>query len=409
MKVSKYINFTSLISVFVFLTISSLLIRGSFYSAIINGISIFIFLCFYIKNRKLIDYTNFNDFLILCIPFLLVFFGFLYSDNKPKALEFILRSSPLFLIPFFYIIVNPRAAIIGYKYVEKYFPFLVLLTISVYVFLGFYISSIGLGDYLFYSNFAKILDIHPTYSGCIVNLGLFFFLKNSDSLNKFWQFLIMVVFLTFLLIIGSKTSLFIGLVISLFAFFKMKKSVVKTIILITIPLLFLIISISFLESRLVDRKLNSHEHVAYKTLINSFIKNDLKPRVLLWKSNIHSLHDLELIFGKGTSADNMERLVQYRKNNLYKAAEDNYNAHNMYIEIIYYFGIVGFLFFVLHALFLFKLIVKNKQYFYLVFLLSFYIYFLFESILIRSFGIILYTYFITYVYLKLNYFEIKNY
>lgn len=409
MKNNKDYQLSSLISVLVFLSISSLLIRGSFYSALINGALIFVYLIYFIRVFKNTFFDGIVELLILSIPFFIVLLGCLLSDNPTKAVEFVFRSLPLISIPFLYTIVNPKATMKGYFYIEIFFPQLTLIVMFSYVLIGYFMSLKGLGDYLFYSNFSQILDIHPTYSGCIVNLALFFAIKHLDLISKYWHFLLLVMFLGIQIIIGSKASIFIALALSIYAIFKIENGIVKKLAFLFIPLVFLIVSKSFLESRLIDRKLGANENVSNLTAVKNVLSNDINARILLWKSSLIALEGTELFFGKGTASKNSDRMKAYQKNKLFYAVDNNYNAHNMFIEIIYYYGSIGLLFFLFHGFYLGKLIIDKKQWFYLILLLSFYFYFMFESFLMRSFGIILYAFVITYIYINLKYFEKKVY
>ena len=55
------------------------------------------------------------------------------------------------------------------------------------------------------------------------------------------------------------------------------------------------------------------------------------------KSNVSALEGYEFFFGKGTGASSFDRLEEYMNNNLNYAVEEDYNAHNMFVEILYYF------------------------------------------------------------------------
>lgn len=396
------LKLNDIISYLVFLALCSLMIRGSFYASFFHGL---LFGTFFIalfidsvKSQKI----NISEVALISVPFFLTLFGFLFSDDKAKALEIIFRSLPLLLIPFFYLKTNYSTIGKGYELIETYFPTFVLLILYSYIIIGFFLMNEGLGDYLYYSNFSQLIDIHPTYSGCIVNLGMLITIKKIVSLNRYLLLFYLMLFLILLIIIGSKISMFIGIVLSTYTIFKIRLVLFQRVILLLIPVVLIILSKPVLENRLTDKKLASNEKVEPMFLVNNLIRNDLYFRAMLWKSNINSLKGFELIIGKGTASKDEDRLLEYQINHLDYAVKNDYNAHNQFIEILYSYGVAGLLFFLVHCFFLVKKIVLSKQWNLLLIYVTFLIYFLFESMLIRSIGIIMYAFIITYIYINIK-------
>jgi len=402
MNRSNFFQISDISSSFIFLSLCSLLIRGSFYSALFNGLLYGVFFLILLLKFRKIEKIKTKEILILSIPFFLTLFGYLFSDDKPRALQFIFRSVPLLFIPFLYTKVNYKIIKKGYGFIEIYFSIFILLVLYSYIIIGYFLTAKGLGDYLYYSNFSRIIDIHPTYSGCIVNLALLFAIKNIELLKGYLHVFIIILFLILLIIIGSKTSIFIGLIISIYSIFKKRLGLWKQIIFFLVPIFLLILSKPILENRLSDKKLKSTEKIESLLLVKNLIKNDIHSRFMLWKSNFNSLNGFELIIGKGTASSDIDRLKEYHKNNLNYAVNNNYNAHNQFVEILYSYGIVGFILFLFHCFYLIKKIVLKKQWYFLLIYFTFLFYFLFESMLIRSYGIILYAFIITYIYININ-------
>ncbi|MCA0131298.1 O-antigen ligase family protein [Winogradskyella alexanderae] len=391
---------TQIIGYLVFMTLGSLLLRGSFFSALFNGILIVTLLVF-LKWK--INKIDFKEFVLLSILFLPTLIGFLYSEDRLKAIEFVYRSAPLILIPYLYLKTDTKAILNGFSFIEKYLP---LLTVSVflgYIIIGYYYFRTGLGDFLYYSNFSRLTDIHPTYAGCIVNLALIFWLKNYKThTHVIYRAVVVLSFILILFVIGSKATIFIALIITGWFTFTSKISLFTRLFLIATPFFLLILFKTNIENRLSDKKLESNENINTIELLNNLYDNDIKPRVLLWKSNIATVSGLEIIFGKGTIANEEDRLKQYKKNGLTYATENKYNAHNQYVEIYYHYGLFGVLAFLVHCIFMIRIIIASKESYYLLIFSSFLFYFLFESLLVRSFGIIVYAFAISYIYIKVK-------
>jgi len=163
-----------------------------------------------------------------------------------------------------------------------------------------------------------------------------------------------------------------------------------------------------LETRFADKKLNADEELRIEQSISHLLKNDIKPRLLLWKSNINSLEGLDKYFGNGTKSNEQNRLEKYKENNLTKAFEERYNAHNQFIEVYYCYGAIGLLLFLIHCGFLMKLMLHNKRWYFLILYMGTLFYFLIESILVRSYGIIIYAFITTFIYTQINVNEKKT-
>jgi len=167
-----------------------------------------------------------------------------------------------------------------------------------------------------------------------------------------------------------------------------------------IVILSLVLAKPFFENRFLTKKIDSDIGLSNKEIVSNFYKNDVCSRIILWKANIKSLTSSEWIYGKGTAASDEPRKILYKEYELDNAYEESYNAHNQYVEVLYSYGLLGLTFFLLHCFTLVFMALKAKELHlagagavYMIFLL----YFMTESILQRSIGIVLYGFVTTYV------------
>nr|WP_158231460.1 O-antigen ligase family protein [Gaetbulibacter sp. 4G1] len=284
----------------------------------------------------------------------------------------------------------------------KYFPFLSLGVFYSYAIIGFVYKIRGYGDYLYYSNFSEIVDIHPTYLGLIINFSVWFVIKRKSLYNNIIYYLFLLSFLPLLIMVSSKTSILVYSILLSFTIISSLKNIFfKGLAIIIISCSFLFLVNNFLIDRFLDKKVSEQETLEQHQIVKSLYENDLSARAQLWKSNIESLKGFQILYGNGTQSTNKERNLNYKKNNLTKAYEESYNAHNQFVETLYSYGLVGLILFLSHCIFVFKLTFIYKPlssnsviYFCLM------LYFMTESILYRTIGIVLYAFIITYIYIS---------
>lgn len=399
--IRRGLGITALIELgIVLLSFTSVLIRSEFLSTVILLFSLMI-LFFIIKRDGSTNIYSKITLIILTLPFTIALLGLLYTDRPFKAVELLFRLSPLLFVPLIYARLNPDKAVTAYLFLFKYFPWLTILVFLLYIIIGAIYTVNGYGNYLYYSNFSSIAGIHPTYLGLIINLSLWFVIKRKLSINKIIYYGLFLCFFIFQLIVASKISLFICVSLILFdCIFSFKGVFKRVIAAISIVVVSLVVAKPFIENRFLTEKIDYDTGLSNKEIILNFYKNDVSSRIVLWKANIESLTSSEWIYGKGTAASEEPRKIIYKRYKLDNAYDESYNAHNQYVETLYSYGLVGLIFFLLHCITLVYLAFKAKELHlvgagtvYFIFLL----YFMTESILQRSIGIVLYGFIIVYV------------
>ncbi|NKI26847.1 hypothetical protein HCG49_09755 [Arenibacter sp. 6A1] len=397
-------NHFNLVIISVFLSFSSILLRGEIFVSITLLINIAVLLLYNLNYKNKRENIVFKkELFILTIPFFLSLFGLLWSTNYINGLELVFRSLPLILVPWVYIYSDKDIIRKGFQLLEIYFPIMVLVTYYSNVLIGLYLKSIGYGDYLYYSGFSKIVDVHTTYMALIIICSTLFIIKRRSELSMMAYYGVFFGHVFLLILIASKVAFIIIAILMIYEFFLIKVSTIKkTILFLGILIAFFFTVSKVFETRLANRKLEEREKLATTELFSNFLEKDVQPRYLLWKSSINSLEGLEILFGNGTGSHNDKRLKEYKINGLNKAIKENYNSHNQFVESFYMFGIVGFLIFIYHCCFLLKSIYNDRNWFLFLMYSSVLIFFITESILLRSLGIIIYSYIITYVYMNLE-------
>lgn len=389
-----------IIALVTLISFASVLVRSEFLSSFLLFSSFSYLIFFVIRNvpHRLIN----RDKLLIIIPFLLGLLGIIFTDRYGKSFEFLLRLSPLLFIPLLYGNLDLQIGIKAYNFIFKFFPVLTILVFSLYIIIGITYIVKGYGNYLYYSNFSAISDIHTTYLGLIINLSLWFVLKRKGAYTKIIYYSFFLCFFVFQIIIASKVSLFICVLLITLDILLSLKTILSKVLVATLIVVVSIFSIKhFIENRFWTEKLQQDMSLSGEQIFSNFLKNDVNARMAIWKSNIESLTGNKWIYGNGTNASNEKRIINYKKNNLQKAYEESYNAHNQFIEVLYSFGVVGLILFIVHFLTILKFALNTKDIKYnFIIYCCFLLYFITESILQRTIGIVLYAFIITYIYIQ---------
>lgn len=395
-------NISEITSYMIFLSFCAVLFRPKILNSITIILSILLLVVNQISNGKGINRIGWKNILFLGIPFFLTAIGLFWTNDLSKGFDFLIRSTPLIVIPFAYLSFDRNSIMRAYNLVVKYFPIFTFIVFYLFVFLGLFLIFKGYGNYLFYSNFAEITGIHTTQMGLIINIAILFLINQKNQFDKIKFYTLFLGLFILLVMVSSKIS-FVVFGVTFWYFLSVKiKTYYLRFIYFTGAVLFLFFLFKVtLEVRVIDKKLENEEHLRTIDLVKEFVENDIKPRLDLWKSNIEVIENNPMI-GFGTNASEDRRIQKYRDKNLKSAVEFKYNAHNQYVEILYYYGVIGLVLFLLHCFYLVNKIVRQKQWFLLVLYLSFLIHFISESILMRSLGIILYSFIVAFIALKLE-------
>jgi O-antigen ligase len=398
----KYTQSIDLIGLTIFFALSSLLIRGSFYASFFNGILIGLLILELFKTGRWKTLKSIPQSIILGLPALLTIVGLYNSIDLSKSLALVFRTLPILLLPFLILNTSRISVKKGFTVLEYYFPLLTLIIMYCYVITAYSFELLGMGDYLYYSHFSEILDIHTTYIGALINIAILFLINNIHNKNRALIVFYYLLFFILQIFIASKISLLVCSFLGLYIFVNIKLPILVKILAVLLPVVILFNSKDLIEDRLSGIKLDSTSEVNYSYLLQSFLSNDINYRYLLWKSHIESLEPREVLLGKGSYPDHTDKIEKYKQYNLEVAELRNFNAHNQFIETYYRYGLLGLFLFLTHCLFLFYYCIKSKDRYLLVVLISILIYFMFESFLIRSFGIVLYGFILVYLLVKFN-------
>jgi O-antigen ligase len=361
----------------------------------INSQAIIGFVLFWIifnsfKEKSTLLKKNLIPFLILSIPFWLVLFGIIFTNDIDSALKELLKQLPFLIFPLTLLSVKLQNKTINF--ITKQFCFGVFVASLLALLKMVYFKVNSLGDYYYYDKLSILLNKHTTYFALFVVLGILFVFYQllNKKINKKIAIVLLLIFIPVFYMLSVRISvlaLLLGVFI-LVAYHLKKKHVIM--LLITLPILFGAIYLTP----------NFQKRFEKSTIENTKI-DDLDFRELHWKAVLETISQNSLLVGNGTRGNRDFLYNKYREYKLTAAHEDKYNAHNQFLEIILNYGFIGLILFLIMLFYMGIRFIKYKDSLAISSLAVLLTFMLTESILERHSGVIMFTLFFS-LYLSNN-------
>ncbi len=239
---------------------------------------------------------------------------------------------------------------------------------------------------------------HPSYFSMYIIFSLLiivdFFRKNliKKKYQKISAVILSLFFLGMFYLLQSRAAFItLGIVLSIIILIELRKKFRKRFVLFGIFLIIIPVIILFTNNR-ISRNIKESITLVKNTNLETIKKSDVRFKV--WYTSIQIIKEN---FWLGTSpAELTSKLVKkYQELGFQKAADEELNAHNQYLESFAGLGIFGFLALLFIIIYTFIISIKQKHYllFFLMVILS--INFLFESMLNRMAGVLFMMFFIS--------------
>lgn len=337
-------------------------------------------------------------FIIFIIFFAWQIFGMLYSDNPKEGWRNIELRLSLLLFPL--VLISP-----GDMIKRKISTLLRLFAISTFSYLlicygyAFYRSldfqngiltfNPHLPVYVWLNYFYGLefaIFQHPSYLSMYALLSVFiafesFFDRSVSKNQRYFWFVIGIILLVSMYFLSSRAGILAAIILVpfyLFRKFRMKGENrylgigIFGGILILLPIL------------LTNPRVNNYlKWRSGKELNNMIIKED---RITIWNT-VNNILKQNIVFGVGTGDIQDELNKEYVKTGNTRLAEDNFNAHNQYIEVILENGLIGLVLFLLLFGVMFYISISERNIIYMMFLFIVLFSFLFETMLNRLAGV----------------------
>ncbi len=301
--------------------------------------------CFYFSGRKFQLFVK--NHLSLLVLFLLIVLSLTYTEDFGAGVQKIQRVLiiPLFFLIYSSISLSKKLSLQILKSIV--FIVLVAMVYSHTVIINSFIengeSSIRSLFNLNYSylNLGNTLDIHPTYysyfilTATIVTVDL---LKKSKSkILKFLYVFLILYFSFFIVHLSSRIGLmglYLVLLYNVVLFIKSSGSWKKGALILAVvhlTLFAIVWNIGVTKYRI--------QHIFGFEYYTGYKVNDGQHKLRLWGAAIKANHNF--LFGNGMGDINRTLKEQYASLKNEKAIDENYNAHNQFIEYYVGIGILG--------------------------------------------------------------------
>ncbi len=276
----------------------------------------------------------------------------------------------------------------------------------------------GTSEVFFFHEFTSFLDLHPVYVALNISLVIFFItqyylIKAIQSKKKFFTLIAILVYFNIILFLCASKGVILFFtilyVIQLwFIFNKMKFRLIAYSMV-------LIVSFSLLGIPQVSKRFfnglhfdisnfqPTHQIEKAKVFSNKEKEkiSDLELRYLMFKiGTYHIFHENRYLWGYGIGDVQKYTDYHYMIYGLAPGWFEGYNLHNQYLQYFVSYGLFGTLLFLVYLGYSFTIAVKGKNKLHLLFLILIVSVFIFESLLSRNKGIVVFYFFNTLFLIK---------
>jgi hypothetical protein len=372
---------------------------------LILGVTYSIFFLFKKKSIPFKSFTSFR-FIFPAIFFLIVIISALFSKDIGAGLRQV-EKNVLFPLVTFALIVISKLKPINIRFILNIFSVSTLLSALILVFIAFIRVFKGEGiEVLFFHELGGFFELHPVYIA--INLAItILFLTDEYLVRKDFEFKnllkIVLVFSIFTLFLcASKAVILCFIILYFIQLYDIYKPLIfRFTLLVSIVVLGVTV---FITPRLSDRFLQGlhfdiekfsptskvEEAVIFSNEEKSKI-SDLELRYLMLNIGLfHVIDDGKFLFGYGIGDVQDYIDYYYMFYGLAPGWFEGYNLHNQYLQYLVTYGVCVLLIFLAYLFFSLRLAILNRNRLHLFFLILISFVFLFECLLSRNKGIVIF-------------------
>jgi O-antigen ligase len=254
-------------------------------------------------------------------------------------------------------------------------------------------------DVFFYARLAKYH--HPSYLSLIYAFAVAFLLtrflrdQNITRSKTILNITLIIYFQVFISLLSSKAGI-IGLFflwggVVIFILLKLKnrrwRAVYFSAAMALIFILLLLMNPTVIVRFKAAEKAMTEDYKSDSETLDGSVA-----RILIWRSALEIISE-KPVFGVGTGDVRDELVRKYRENNITPAIENEYNAHNQYLQTYLATGIAGLLSLMGSLALAFVVAFRSGNLLYFLFAVLFSFHIMVESMLDRQAGVVFYAFF----------------
>ena len=358
--------------------------------------------------------------------FILILISALFSQDISAGLKQVEKNLLLILMPFILIGIYPPTKV-DRKFVIRVFSFASIISFFILFIVAIFRIIGGANfDVLFFHELGAFFDLHPVYIAinlCIAIYFLSFYYKKQVPMSRgALIFLILIISFGLFGLFLCASKVVILVFIPLY-FIKLLQGALKKNTLSIILLLILLSNVFVFKSSIVSDRFSDGltfdietfqptSEIALSKVFSNEEKekiSDLELRYLMLKiGTFHLQNDGKLLFGYGIG-DVQEYIdYYYMQYGLAPGWFEGYNLHNQYLQYLVTCGALGFTLFIIYLIYSLYFAIKNKESLHLFFLILILTIFLFECVLSRNKGIVIFIFMNTFFMMKYENSFIRN-
>lgn len=365
---------------------------------------IFLICIYVIRRRHILSFDNEikKKVLIFISLFLIQIFGLLYTEQFNEAKHHLEVKLTILLLPITFAVFSIDSKLRKEILVTFLISCSLACLVSIFFHFSFYTNNsfyyaLSNISYLVHTALPK-LGIHPVYFSAyllfsiVIAFHLFYSVKNKGI--KLLIISDVIVLSIFIILLASRIAIFIYSTL-LFAllwnalqnktfFYKATVNVlvVGIIILTVYNLPVTKVKVHHLLSQFVSRNYNTETNYV----------DGVSNRIQKWRASALVIKE-NFLLGVGTGDASQALLDTYESIGFTEGLEENYNAHNEYLQEFIRHGIIGFTILILCYLYSFLISIQKKDWIYLLFIIIISSISLTESILSVQKGVVFYAFF----------------
>ncbi|MCF6139760.1 O-antigen ligase family protein [Flavobacterium sp. K77] len=348
----------------------------------------FIWSLFYIRKNEIKKKVNLKTLVLASTFFLIYAVSLLFSENIQKGITVLVRCIPIVAIPLGYLFLTHDARIQFNQIFKKTF----IIAASIYSCLVyFYLFQLGYfsqkHDLFYCYSFITYefwgFNEHPIYLSLFFSVALFFILMQGFK-SKIANAILFLIIISGLLILARKGVIVAFFVLAgVFVVCTSDRKQTLRLVLIFSTLFLLSLSVAEIRGRFLEVFDSS------KVINNKETSSGI--RYILWSTSQKAIENSNYL---GVGVGDVQKVLSHElaRDGYTVLAKENYNAHNQYLQIGIATGIFGIVLYVLSLGCILLDFIKKQNIEAVIMLLFFMLTFLFESVLERQNGIILYSF-----------------
>jgi O-antigen ligase len=355
----------------------------------------------FIKKELIFQLNKLGSlFILMYLAFLI---GTIFTHNTPLALRYVENKLSYVLFPLLFSFKPKEELKLNWSFIGFVSGTLLITLIGLFQGIYCYLGPTGSSVCVFASSVSPF--IHPTYLSVYLMISIGIVLKGWKEKWQYYNPKWIIPFLVFAilmhgLLLSLSGILFLFIVIGFYCLYRLKKSVNKLIFyasVLVLPLIgyFSITNIPQIEGEWYNAKWYADEYLKSP---DAFVKSRVYPmsgtevRIVMWTAAVKAIQKHPLGVGTGNVDEYLAKELNLL--NQKELAKEELNPHNQFFQTTLEIGVFGILILLSIIGYGFYTAFKENDYLLMLIVGSLFFNSLFESMLQRHSGIVIYTFWI---------------